>query len=112
MRATWTGPLRRELTAALPSRPFAVELWDGTAVPATQGDSPTFALRSPRALAHLVRSPNQLGVGRAYVAGDPEGPDPPPPLRGALDYKPPPPTTPPPGPPAPPPAPACGPAPR
>jgi cyclopropane-fatty-acyl-phospholipid synthase len=31
---------------------------------------PTFTVRSPRAVAHLVRAPGELGLGRAYVAGD------------------------------------------
>lgn len=30
----------------------------------------TFGLRSPRALGHLLRAPGQLGLGRAYVAGE------------------------------------------
>jgi cyclopropane-fatty-acyl-phospholipid synthase len=64
-----TGPLRRELEAALPRRPFAVQFWDGTDVPATEPDAPTFVLRSPRALAHVLRAPGELGLGRAYVAG-------------------------------------------
>jgi cyclopropane-fatty-acyl-phospholipid synthase len=64
-----TEPLRRELARALPERPFAVELWDGTGVPATNGGGPTFRVLSPRALAHLVRAPGELGLGRAYVAG-------------------------------------------
>ncbi|MCW3064010.1 MAG: class SAM-dependent methyltransferase, partial [Solirubrobacterales bacterium] len=61
-----THPLRRELERALPERPFAVELWDGTSVPATNGGGgPTFRVRSPRALAHLLRAPGELGLGRA-----------------------------------------------
>jgi cyclopropane-fatty-acyl-phospholipid synthase len=65
-----THPLRRELERALPERPFAVELWDGTSVPATNGGGgPTFRVRSPRALAHLLRAPGELGLCRAYVAG-------------------------------------------
>jgi cyclopropane-fatty-acyl-phospholipid synthase len=31
---------------------------------------PTFTVRSPRAVAHVVRAPGELGLGRAYVAGD------------------------------------------
>ncbi|HEY8303407.1 MAG TPA: cyclopropane-fatty-acyl-phospholipid synthase family protein [Solirubrobacteraceae bacterium] len=31
---------------------------------------PTFIVRSPRAVAHVVRAPGELGLGRAYVAGD------------------------------------------
>jgi cyclopropane-fatty-acyl-phospholipid synthase len=64
-----TEPLRRELEAALPQRPFAVRFWDGTAVQATESDAPTFTLRSPRALAHVLRAPGELGIGRAYVTG-------------------------------------------
>jgi cyclopropane-fatty-acyl-phospholipid synthase len=64
-----TGPLRRELTAALPERPFAVRFWDGTVVEATEPDAPTFDFRSPEALAHVIRAPGELGLGRAYVLG-------------------------------------------
>ncbi len=51
-----------------PRRPFAVRFWDGTAVPATEPAAPTFTFRSPRALAHVLRAPGELGLGRAYVA--------------------------------------------
>ena len=54
----------------LPERPFAVEFWDGSAVPATNGSGPTFRVRSPRAVAHALRAPGQLGLGRAYVSGE------------------------------------------
>jgi cyclopropane-fatty-acyl-phospholipid synthase len=64
-----TAPLRRMLTQALPDRPFAVTFWDGTRVPATVPEAPTFAVRSPQALAHVLRRPGELGIGRAYVAG-------------------------------------------
>jgi cyclopropane-fatty-acyl-phospholipid synthase len=65
-----TAPLRREIERALPARPFAVELWDGTTLPSTAGDGPLFRARSPRAIGHAIRAPGQLGLGRAYVAGD------------------------------------------
>jgi len=68
-RLSRTGPLRRELARSLPERPFSIRFWDGTSVPATNGGGPTFALNSPRALTHMLRSPGQLGIGRAYVAG-------------------------------------------
>src|SRR4051794_37216529 len=62
--------LRRELERALPERPFAVEFWDGTRLPATaSSEGPTFTLREPAAIAHVLRAPGQLGLGRAYVAG-------------------------------------------
>jgi cyclopropane-fatty-acyl-phospholipid synthase len=65
-----TDPIRRELAAALPERPFSVEFWDGSRVDATCNGAPTFRVRSPRAMAHALRAPGQLGLGRAYVAGD------------------------------------------
>jgi cyclopropane-fatty-acyl-phospholipid synthase len=64
-----TAPLRYALTSTLPRRPFAVRFWDGTEVRATEPGSPTLTLRTPRALAHVLRAPGELGLGRAYVAG-------------------------------------------
>jgi cyclopropane-fatty-acyl-phospholipid synthase len=64
-----TEPLRRELDAAFPVRPFTVRFWDGTEVPATTNGAPTFIVNSPKALAHVVRAPGELGVGRAYAQG-------------------------------------------
>jgi cyclopropane-fatty-acyl-phospholipid synthase len=64
-----TAPLRREIAAALPQRPFAIRFWDGTTVEATQPDAPTFSFLSPEALAHVIRAPGELGLGRAYVLG-------------------------------------------
>src|SRR4051812_31744880 len=66
-----TTPLRREIAARIPDRPFTVRFWDGTSLPATTGDGgPTFTVRSPRAAAHALRAPGQLGLGRAYVSGE------------------------------------------
>lgn len=64
-----TGPLRAEIEAALPERPFALRFWDGSRVGATEAGAPTFEFRSPKALAHVLRAPGELGLGRAYVAG-------------------------------------------
>jgi cyclopropane-fatty-acyl-phospholipid synthase len=64
------APLRREIEARLPERPFTVEFWDGTTVPSTTGEGPTFSVRSPRAAAHALLAPGQLGLGRAYVSGE------------------------------------------
>jgi cyclopropane-fatty-acyl-phospholipid synthase len=64
-----TDALRRELEAALPRRPFSVRFWDGTAVEATEPAAPTFTIHSPQAIAHVLRAPGELGLGRAYVAG-------------------------------------------
>ena len=62
-------PLRRELEKALPSRPFELRFWDGTALAATEPGGPVFTASSPAAVAHLLRAPGQLGLGRAYAAG-------------------------------------------
>jgi cyclopropane-fatty-acyl-phospholipid synthase len=61
--------LRRELATALPRRPFKLRFWDGSELAASQADAPTFWFRSPCALAHVLRAPGELGIGRAYVAG-------------------------------------------
>jgi cyclopropane-fatty-acyl-phospholipid synthase len=70
-----TEPLRRELAVALPERPFTVRFWDGTELPATAPEGPVFTVRSPAAVAHLLRAPGQLGLGRAYAAGELEADD-------------------------------------
>src|SRR5581483_2617549 len=62
--------LRDQLRAALPDRPFRIQFWDGSALEPSNGvPGPTFHVRSPEALGHVLRAPGQLGVGRAYVAG-------------------------------------------
>jgi cyclopropane-fatty-acyl-phospholipid synthase len=64
------APLREELARALPDRPFEVTFWDGSTLPSTNGRSlTTFRVKSPLALAHALRAPGQLGLGRAYVSG-------------------------------------------
>jgi cyclopropane-fatty-acyl-phospholipid synthase len=75
-----TAPLRDALSASLPRRPFALRFWDGTELPATDPGSPTLSFTTPRALAHVLRAPGELGLGRAYVAGMIEVDD----LDGAL----------------------------
>ncbi len=60
-------PLCRELARAFPERPFRVRFWDGGEVPATEDGSPTFFVRSPSALSQFLRSPGEMGLGRAYV---------------------------------------------
>ncbi len=64
-----TQPLRRELETALPERPFSVRFWDGSVLRATTDAAPTFTISSPVALAHVLRAPSELGLGRAYAAG-------------------------------------------
>jgi cyclopropane-fatty-acyl-phospholipid synthase len=49
--------------------PIALRCWDGSTI----GDptaSATIVISSPMAVRRLVWSPNELGLGRAYVAGD------------------------------------------
>jgi cyclopropane-fatty-acyl-phospholipid synthase len=65
-----TEPLLSEVEKALPERPFSIEMWDGGRLASTNGGAgPTFTVRSPAALAHALRAPGQLGLGRAYVSG-------------------------------------------
>jgi cyclopropane-fatty-acyl-phospholipid synthase len=64
-----TAPLLAEIERAIPDRPFSIELWDGSRLPATNGGGLTFTARSRSALAHVLRAPGQLGLGRAYVSG-------------------------------------------
>ncbi len=46
-----------------------MRFWDGSEVQATEPGAPTLTLRTPRALAHALRAPGELGLGRAYAAG-------------------------------------------
>jgi cyclopropane-fatty-acyl-phospholipid synthase len=64
-----SAPLARELRRVFPERPFHARFWDGAAVEATVAEAPTFYLRRPSALAHFLRAPGSLGLGRAYVDG-------------------------------------------
>ena len=64
------APLRSEIERVFPDRPFAIEFWDGSTLPPTNGGGPTFRLQSPKAIGHALRAPGQLGIGRAYVTGD------------------------------------------
>ncbi len=64
-----SAPLCRELQRVFPVRPFHVRFWDGGVVAATSPDAPTFFVNRPAALAHFLRAPDSLGLGRAYVEG-------------------------------------------
>lgn len=60
-------PLLRQLLGSQP--PVRVRFWDGS----THGQADaatTIEVRSPAALRRMVRSPGELGLGRAYVAGE------------------------------------------
>jgi cyclopropane-fatty-acyl-phospholipid synthase len=61
--------LLEEIERVLPERPFSITLWDGSRLASTNGGGPSFHANSPDALAHALRSPGQLGLGRAYVSG-------------------------------------------
>ena len=66
-----TAPLRREIEARLPERPFNVEFWDGSRLPRpTAAAARPSASAPPRAAAHALLAPGQLGLGRAYVSGE------------------------------------------
>jgi cyclopropane-fatty-acyl-phospholipid synthase len=65
-----SAPLRTEIERVFPDRPFKIEFWDGSTLPPTNGGGPTFTLQSRKAIAHALRAPGQLGIGRAYVTGD------------------------------------------
>ncbi len=85
-----SDPLSRALRETLPERPFHVRFWDGGRVEATSGEAPTFFVKRPSALAHVLRAPGTLGLGRAYVDGSLDVDD----LDGAFivvdDWEPPP----------------------
>jgi cyclopropane-fatty-acyl-phospholipid synthase len=49
--------------------PLGLRLWDGSELPAPDS-APRLVVRSPRALAYAIRAPGELGLGRAWVAGD------------------------------------------
>jgi cyclopropane-fatty-acyl-phospholipid synthase len=70
MPKTSPSPLRDEIARAFPDRPFSLEFWDGSELPATNGGGPVFRVRSRKAIGHALRAPGQLGIGRAYVAGE------------------------------------------
>jgi cyclopropane-fatty-acyl-phospholipid synthase len=67
-----SAALVRELERVLPRRPFTLRFWDGGEILANEGggSGPVFTVRSPRAIAHVLRAPGQLGLGRAYVTGE------------------------------------------
>jgi cyclopropane-fatty-acyl-phospholipid synthase len=69
VRLATTAPLRRELERVFESRPFALRFWDGTGLPGTTSAPARFDVRSPAALGHFLRSPGELGLGRAFVDG-------------------------------------------
>jgi cyclopropane-fatty-acyl-phospholipid synthase len=66
---------RRVAGGALATLPFGVRFWDGSELPGPPQEAggeprPTVLVRSPRALERALREPNELGFGRAWVAGE------------------------------------------
>jgi cyclopropane-fatty-acyl-phospholipid synthase len=52
--------------------PVAIRFWDGSCLPAARagnGERPVLVATQPRALAHLLYQPDQLGLARAWVDG-------------------------------------------
>jgi cyclopropane-fatty-acyl-phospholipid synthase len=82
------APLRDEIARVFPDRPFAIEFWDGSDLPPTNGGGPTFRLQSRKAVAHALRAPGQLGIGRAYVTGEVEVDDLDAAMRVVLNWQP------------------------
>lgn len=65
--AATLGPV---LEAVLPGGlPVAVRYWDGS-VSGPDPSPATIVVRSPRALRRILWAPDELGLGRAYVAGE------------------------------------------
>ena len=61
--------LRHEIEARVPERPFTVEFWDGSRLPSTSGEGPTFSVRSPRAAAATPTCsplPSPAGPSRSW----------------------------------------------
>lgn len=51
--------------------PVTVGFWDGSSLPLASGaEAPVLRLRSPRALNYLLSAPGELGLSRAWVAGE------------------------------------------
>ena len=58
------------LAGALGELPVSVRFWDDSTVVARGNpDAPVVLIRDEQAIAHFLRAPNQLGLGRAWVSG-------------------------------------------
>jgi cyclopropane-fatty-acyl-phospholipid synthase len=66
------APLAARLERRLPGGlPFAVRFWDESELrPEGEGSDDTIVVRDSRALSYIATAPNQVGLGRAWVAGD------------------------------------------
>jgi cyclopropane-fatty-acyl-phospholipid synthase len=61
------SPLIHRLVGDPP--PFRVRFWDGSSIGPDEAPA-TIVVRTPRALRRMLTAPGELGMGRAYVAGD------------------------------------------
>jgi cyclopropane-fatty-acyl-phospholipid synthase len=67
------APLAERIDArAAGRRGFAVRFWDGSKLPPSGGGAAvvTLVVRSPAALARVLREPNEVGLGRAWISGE------------------------------------------
>ena len=69
-RATVAARLAKAVSTVLgaPESPWRLRAWDGSE--AGPADAPVVVVRSPRAVRRLVWAPGELGLVRAYVAGE------------------------------------------
>jgi cyclopropane-fatty-acyl-phospholipid synthase len=72
--ASVLAPLVARIDARAPGgRRFGLRLWDASELapgPGAGPDAPWLVLRSPDALVRIARAPGELGLSRAWVAGD------------------------------------------
>jgi cyclopropane-fatty-acyl-phospholipid synthase len=68
--ASVVGPLvDRVLARTGHTLPLGIAFWDGSVIPPADPAAATALVRAPEALTHLLRSPGELGLGRAWVLG-------------------------------------------
>ncbi|MGI8748855.1 MAG: class I SAM-dependent methyltransferase, partial [Deinococcus sp.] len=65
-----TAALRLLGAALPPRRALAVELWDGSELPATAPETARLILNSPASLGRMLRLPLDVAIGEAYLRGD------------------------------------------
>jgi cyclopropane-fatty-acyl-phospholipid synthase len=67
------APLAERIDArAAEPRRFAIRFWDGSELPPPGGNGAavTLVVRSSTALARVLREPNEVGLGRAWISGE------------------------------------------
>lgn len=71
--ASIAAPLAARIDELAPgARTVRVRFWDGSELPAVDGDPrhPAVVLRSPAAIAHVAFRPGEIGIARAFVSGE------------------------------------------